>query len=89
MDTVSKAKMATQKIRVGLGESAKLSFPFNTNHIDCTHRLSNAIKVWNNSLGKVVNLLSERALKYIINNRNLFHKQEGSKLLLTISVCVD
>ena len=81
--------MATPKIRVGLGESAKLSFPFNTNHMDCTHRLSNAVKVWNNSLGKVVNLLSERALKYIINNRNLCHKLEGSKVLLIISVSFD
>ena len=81
--------MATQEIRVGLGESAKLSFPFNTNHMDCTHRLSNADKVWNNSLGKVVNLLSERDLKYKINNGNFCHKMEDSKLLLIISVSVD
>ena len=81
--------MAMQKIRVGLGESAKLSLPFNTNHMDCTHRLSNAVKVWNNSLGKVVNLLKERALKYKISNGSLCHKLEESKLLLIISVCVD
>ena len=80
--------MATPKIRVGLGESAKLFFPFNTNHMDCIHRLSNDVKVWNNSLGKVVNLLSERVLKYKTNNRNLCHKLVGSKLLI-ISVGVD
>ena len=81
--------MATQKIRVDLGESAELLFPFNTNHMDCNQRLSIAVKVWNDSLGKVFNLLSERALKYIINNRNLCHKLEGSKLLLIISVSFD
>ena len=56
--------------------------------MDCTHSLSNAVKVWNNSLGEVVNLLLERALKYKINNRNLCHKLEGSSLLLIISLCV-
>ena len=81
--------MATQKIRAGLGESAKFSFPFNTNHMDCTHRLSNAVKLWNNSLGKVVNLFPYRYLQYKTNNRNLCHKLVGSKLLPIISVCVD
>ena len=81
--------MATQKIRVGLGKSAKLSFPLNTNHKERTHRLFNAVRLWNNSLGKFVNLFSERTLKYKINNRNSCHNLEGSKLLLIISVCVD
>ena len=57
--------------------------------MDLTHSLSNAVKMWNNSLGKVVNLFSERSLKYKINNRNLCHKLEGSRLLLKISVRVD
>ena len=81
--------MATKKIRVGLEKSAKLSFPFNTNHKERTHRRSNAIKLWNNSLGKVVNLFSNRFLEYKTNNRNLCDKLEDSKLLLIISVCVD
>ena len=81
--------MGTQKIRVGLEKSAKLSFPFNTNHKESTHRYFNAVKLWNTSLGKVVNLFWERALKYKINNRNLCHKLEGSRLLLIILVCVD
>ena len=80
--------MGTQKIRVGLEKSAKLSFPFNTNHKKPTHRKINAVKLWNNSLGKVVNLFWERSLKYKINDRNLCNKLEGSKLLLIISVCV-
>ena len=80
--------MSTQKIPFALRKSAKLSFTFNTNHMDCTHRLSNAIKVWNNSLGKVVNLFSERALKYKKNNPNLCHKLEGSSPLLIIWVRV-
>ena len=89
MVTVTKAKMATKKIRVGLEKSAKLSSPFNTNHKKRTHRSFNAVKLWNNSLGKVVNLLSERDLKYKINNGSFCHKMEDSKLLLIISVSVD
>ena len=69
--------MATQKIRVGLEKSTKLSFPFNTNHKESTHRYFNAVKLWNNSLVKFVSLFLERTLKYEINNRNLFHKLEG------------
>ena len=86
---MTKAKMATQKIRVGLEKSAKPSFPFNTNHKESTHRYSNAVKSSNNSLGNFVNLFSERRLKYKINNCNLCNKLEGSKLLLKISVCLD
>ena len=41
------------------------------------------------SLGKVNNLFWERYLKYKVNNRNLCHNLEGSKLLLIISVRVD
>ena len=81
--------MATQKIQVGLEKSAKLSFPFNTNYKERTHRSLNAVKLWNNSLGRVVNLFSERSLKHKINNRNLCNKLEGSNLLLIISVRVD
>ena len=81
--------MATQKIGVGLEKSARLSFPFNTNHKERTHGFVNAVKLWNNSLGKFVNLFSERNPKYKINNRNLCHKLEGLKLLLIISVGVD
>ena len=80
--------MATQKVRVGLEKSAKFSFPFNTNHKKPTHSLSKAFKLWNNSLGKVVNLFWERYLKYKINNRNLCHKLEGSRLLLIIWILV-
>ena len=64
--------MATQKIRVGLKKSAKLSFPFNTSHKESTHRYFNAVKLWNNSLVKFVSLFLERTLKYEINNRNLY-----------------
>ena len=81
--------MATQKVRVGLKKSAKLSFPFNTNYKERTHSFVNAVKLWNNSLGKVVNLFSERYLKYKINNRNLCNKLEGSNHLLIILVRVD
>ena len=81
--------MATKKMRVGLEKSAKLSFPFNTNHKERTHRFFNAVKLWNNSLGKVVNLFPYRYLEYKTNNRNLCHKLEGSKLLPIISVGVD
>ena len=81
--------MGMQKVRVGLEKSAKLSFPFNANHKERTHRFFNALRFWNNSLGKVVNMFSERYLKYKINNRNLCDKLEGSRLVLIISVCVD
>ena len=81
--------MATPKIQVGLEKSGKLLFPCNTNNKERTHRYFNAFKLWNNSIGKVVSMFSERYLKYKINNRKLCHKLEGSKLLLIISVCVD
>ena len=81
--------MGTQKIRVGLEKSAKLSFLFNTNHKKSTHRKFNVVKLGNNSLGKVVKLFWKRSLKYKINNRNLCHKLEELRLVQIISVSVD
>ena len=42
-----------------------------------THRNFNAVKLWNNSIVKLVSLFLERTLKCKIINRNLCYMQEG------------
>ena len=75
--------MATKSLS-RIRKKCKALVPINTNHTERTHRYFNAFMLWNDSLVKFVSLFLERSLKHKTKNRNLRHKLERPKLLLTI-----